>query len=133
MLNNNSELQGLKVLVVDDDIDTCELISVCLELYGTKVETATSVNDALERFAELQPDVLISDIAMPEQDGYALILQIRSSSSPKQRQVPAVAITAFADKKTQQDVLAAGFQKYLSKPVEPDQLVETVACLAACG
>ncbi|MBD1821132.1 PAS domain S-box protein [Cyanobacteria bacterium FACHB-DQ100] len=119
-------LAGLRVLVVDDEADTLELSQFILETAGAIVIPAVSAANALQQFEQAQPDVLVSDIGMPQMDGYTLISQIRSQL-PEGKQIPAIALTAYAGEINQQQVLAAGFQLHLVKPVEPEQLVEAIA------
>jgi signal transduction histidine kinase/CheY-like chemotaxis protein len=122
-----SSLRGAKVLVVDDDHDTREILSVMLTRYGTEVRTAASAAEALDVFPQWKPDVLVSDIGMPVEDGYALIKKIRALSADEGGEVPSVALTAFAGAVDKENALAAGFQQHLSKPVEPVQLAKVVA------
>lgn len=124
--NNNSALQGLKVLVVDDNVDTCELITLALELHAVEVKAANSASEGLALFMIWQPDILISDIAMPEEDGYSLIHKLRALSAEQGGQVPAIALTAYAGKADQQQVLEAGFQRHIAKPVEPEKLIAVI-------
>ncbi len=122
-----SSLRGARVLVVDDDHDTREILAVMLTRYGTEVRTAGSAAEALEVFAVWRPDVLVSDIGMPVEDGYVLIGKIRRLPSEEGADVPAIALTAFAAAQDKEKALEAGFQKHLSKPVEPVQLAREVA------
>jgi CheY-like chemotaxis protein len=118
------------VLVVDDETDTRELTAFVLEQAGAIVTAVPSAIEALEVFAQSQADVLVSDIGMPEMDGYALMRQIRHL--PQQvKSIPAVALTAYAGEVDQQQAIAAGFQTHLSKPVEPDAIIAVIARL--CG
>jgi CheY-like chemotaxis protein len=121
-----SALQGLKVLMVDDDGDSCELVATMFSLCGADITTCSSVEEALERLAVLQPQVLLSDIAMPLQDGYVLIQSIRALSKEQGGQIPAIALTAFADKLTRQKVLDAGFDRHVAKPIDPFALADVV-------
>jgi signal transduction histidine kinase len=123
-------LSGLQVLVVDDDTDTRELIAIVLEESGANVKAIASVGEALEVLRSWQPDLLVSDIGMPEEDGYALIRKVRILEEKTGKQIPALALTAYAREEDKNRALKAGFQMYLSKPVEPDDLVATVALLA---
>jgi len=116
--------------VVDDSADTLELISFILEQCKAQVTTATSVGEALEAIAQLKPDVLISDIGMPDEDGYSLIRKLRTLEAQQGRQIPAVALTAFAREEERTRALCAGFHMHLAKPVEPTELVAVVANLA---
>ena len=121
-----SALQGLKVLMVDDDGDSCELVATMFSLCGADITTCSSVEEALERLAVLQPQLLLSDIAMPLQDGYVLIQSIRARSKEQGGQIPAIALTAFADTVTQQKAIAAGFDRHVAKPIDPFALADVV-------
>ncbi|MDQ3255734.1 MAG: ATP-binding protein [Acidobacteriota bacterium] len=125
------ELTGLRVLVVDDDADTCELLQVILEGCGAQVKTASSAAAALEAVAEEVFDVLISDIGMPDEDGYSLIAKVRALSKERGGKVPAAAaLTAFVGEKDRIRVLQSGFQIHVPKPISPSELVTVVANLA---
>jgi signal transduction histidine kinase len=126
-------LSGLQVLVVDDDTDTRELIAVVLEESGANVKAIASAGEALEVLRSWQPDLLVSDIGMPEEDGYALIRKVRTLEEKTGKQIPALALTAYAREEDKNRALKAGFQMYQSKPVEPDDLVAAVALLAGCA
>jgi CheY-like chemotaxis protein len=121
-------LEGLKVLVVDDDPDSRCLITFILEDYGIQVMTAASAVEALEIIEQFQPDILVSDIAMPYVDGYSLIRRIRSNNSPD-NSIPAIAITAVDAQEGHDLALKSGFQAYLIKPIEPDDLAELIVSL----
>ncbi|MUL38275.1 response regulator [Gloeocapsopsis dulcis] len=120
-------LSGVQILVVDDELDTLELIGFVLGQAGATVTKASSAQAALEAFRQLRPSILVCDIAMPEMDGYMLIQQIRTM--PNLGQVLAIALTAYARKLDQQQAIAAGFQQHLAKPVEPEVLVREIANL----
>jgi CheY-like chemotaxis protein len=124
-------LSGLHVLVVDDDEDTLELLRTALAKRGAKVSVASSASEALEAINNSRPDVLVSDIAMPGEDGYALIRNVRALDVGQA--IPAIAITAYAKEEDKERVLSAGYQRFLSKPVELGELIETVAELARNG
>ncbi|HEY9638872.1 MAG TPA: ATP-binding protein, partial [Coleofasciculaceae cyanobacterium] len=121
------DLQGLKVLVVDDEADSRELITFILEQAGATVTQASSAKEALHALAQTPADVLVSDIGMPEMDGYALIRQIRSQSPQQGGKMLAIALTAYAGEVDYQQSLAAGFQAHIPKPIEPEQLVKAIA------
>jgi PAS domain S-box-containing protein len=123
-------LEGLKVLVVDDEADTRELIREVLKECGSEVITSCSVSEALAALEEHRPDVLISDLGMPDEDGYALISKIRALPSERGGQIPAAAVTAYARAEDRMRVLRAGFQFHLPKPVDSAELVTVVASLA---
>lgn len=124
------DLRGVRVLVVDDQPDACELVERVLEECGAWVASATSGQGALERLSEARPDVLLTDIAMPEMDGYELLRRVRSVADPGLQRVPAVAMTAFARPEDRLRALQAGFQVHVAKPLEPSELVATVASVA---
>ncbi len=126
-----TSLHGLRVLVVDDEPDACELIAMVLAQAGAEVQAARSATDGFQRFQQFQPDVLVSDIGMPEEDGYSLIRRIRALESAKGGKTPAVALTAFAQEEDRKRALAAGFTTHVRKPVEPALLTGTVARLAS--
>jgi CheY-like chemotaxis protein/anti-sigma regulatory factor (Ser/Thr protein kinase) len=123
-------LQGLKVLVVDDEADTRELISEVLKECGSEVILSRSVAEALEALERHRPDILISDLGMPDEDGYSLISKIRSLPPERGGQIPAAALTAYARAEDRMRVLRSGFQFHLPKPVDSAELVTVVASLA---
>lgn len=107
-----------------------ELVRRLLEECGATVTTASSAAEALELVASVRPDVLVSDIGMPHQDGYELLRKLRRLPDAKLRQVPAVALTAFARSEDRLAALHAGYQMHVAKPVEPAELIASVASLA---
>ncbi len=121
-------LDGVRVLVVEDDAETRELLRVILEEVGAEVIAVPSVSRAIEALRE-HPDVLVSDIAMPEHDGYDLIRYVRGLRSDEGGRIPALALTAFARNEDSRRALLAGFQMHAAKPVEPEDLVSMVAAL----
>jgi CheY-like chemotaxis protein len=118
-------LRGRRVLAVDDDASTQELVATMLLMYGVSVRTAGRASDALQILSEWRPDVLLTDIAMPGEDGYALIRRVRAMPSSI-GEIPAVALTAFTDPKSVQDAFAAGFDAHLGKPLEPHVLADAL-------
>ncbi|HVU01662.1 MAG TPA: PAS domain S-box protein [Polyangiaceae bacterium] len=124
------ELEGLRVLVCEDEPDARELLESILSGCKTKVTLAGSVTEALDRFSETIPDVLISDIGMPEASGYELIRRIRALPPEKGGRVPAVALTAYASMSDRTRALMEGFQNHVAKPTEPQELLAAVAALA---
>lgn len=124
------KLDGLKILAVDDEEDTRELLKTVLTGCGAQVTTAASVQEALEQIEQSIPDVLISDIGMPEEDGYELIRRVRRLSAERGGNVPAVALTAYARSEDRLRVLRFGYQMHVPKPVELAELVTVVASLA---
>ncbi|MEH2086228.1 PAS domain-containing hybrid sensor histidine kinase/response regulator [Nostoc sp.] len=129
-VDNLSILNGLQILVVDDNADTRELIAFVLEQSGGQVRAVSSVGEALEALERLKPDVLVSDIGMPDEDGYSLIRKVRAQEAEQEEKILAVALTAFARDEEHRLALQAGFQVHVSKPIEPEKLVEVVANLA---
>jgi CheY-like chemotaxis protein len=121
------ELYGLKVLVVEDDVDTRELIEWVLKRVGAEVTAVGSARAALEAVEREKPQVLVSDIAMPGEDGYALLRQIRALPPEKGGRIPAIALTAHSLVQDRLQSLKAGFQSHVPKPVVPEELVEVVA------
>ncbi|BAZ54014.1 response regulator receiver protein [Nostoc sp. NIES-4103] len=124
-------LAGLKILVVDDDDDSRFYITTVLEADGATVLAVASAVAALEALNHWQPDVFIFDIAMPGEDGYTLIRKVRAMTAYRERKVPAVALTAYADSEDRIRALEAGFQTHVPKPVDPSELVEIVADVVA--
>ena len=120
-------LAGLEVLVVDDEADTLELIKVLLGQCGAEVTTASSAAEALNLLERIKPDVIISDIGMPSEDGYEFIRKVRQLSPEKGGRIPAVALTAYARAEDRLRVLRSGYQMHVSKPVELAELVAVVA------
>jgi len=124
-------LIGLSLLVVDDEPDTRDLLTMIFEGSGARI---TAVGSAREALAKLQAggiDLLVSDISMPGEDGFWLIRQVRACADPKLKRIPALALTAYARAEDRHRVQGAGFQVYLSKPIHPDELVKVVGDLAA--
>jgi PAS domain S-box-containing protein len=121
------DLTGIRVLTIDDEPDSRELLSVILAQAGAEVMTVSSAAEFLISLGSFQPNILVSDIGMKEVDGYTLLKQVRSLSREQGGQIPAIALTAYAGERDQQQALAAGFQKHISKPVEPNQLVAAIA------
>ncbi|HEX7154133.1 MAG TPA: ATP-binding protein [Thermoanaerobaculia bacterium] len=125
-----ADLTGVSVLVVEDNDDSRKLLQMILTRSGAAVEVAESVPTALRLLAGAWPDIVISDIEMPGEDGYSLIRKIRLQEPPSRR-VPAIALTAYTRSVDRVRALAAGFQTHMSKPVEPAELVAAVKSLAA--
>ncbi|NJR22625.1 MAG: PAS domain S-box protein [Richelia sp. CSU_2_1] len=125
-----SPLVGVSILVVDDDADTREYLSFVLEQAGADTICAASAGEALQVLARSTPDILLSDIGMPEMDGYALMRRVRAMPLDRGGQIRAIALTAYAGEMNQQQALRAGFQLHLSKPVEPEKLIEAISSLS---
>ncbi|MEH2234470.1 MAG: response regulator [Nostoc sp.] len=124
-------LAGLNILVVDDDDDSRFYITTVLEADGATIMAVASAAVALKVLPELQPDVLICDIAMPDEDGYTLIGKIRALKPDLYGKLPAIALTAYGDSEYRSRALEAGFQTHVAKPVDPGELVAIVAELVA--
>ncbi len=128
---DNPSLGGLQILAVDDEVDTLELLKFVLENYGAEVLTVTTARDAIAALSETPSryDLLISDIGMPEEDGYFLIRRVRSLSAEAGGQIPAIALTAYTSEVERQRAIESGFQTHVAKPVEPVQLAWVIANL----
>jgi signal transduction histidine kinase/ActR/RegA family two-component response regulator len=124
---SRSQLQGVKVLVVDDEPDARELIKRVLEDCKAQVLTAGSAAEAMPILLQQKPDVLLSDIGMPQVDGYDFLRQVRAMTAQSGGKIPAIALTAFARSEDRTRALMSGYQVHVSKPVEPAELVATVA------
>ncbi|HEY0428899.1 MAG TPA: CHASE3 domain-containing protein [Pyrinomonadaceae bacterium] len=122
-------LDGLLILVVDDEEDTRQLLVQSLTFYGATVVTAKSAGEGLIEVVDKTPDVLVSDIGMPEEDGYSLIRKVRALTDEQQKSVKAIALTAFTRAQDRMRALAAGYQNHVAKPVEPDELATVIASL----
>ncbi len=130
-LSQADTLAGLRVLVVEDEADAREMLVFVLEQAGAAVIAVASAEEALKRLPDLKIDVLVSDIAMPQMDGYMLIQQIQAELNRQGQRCQAIALTAYASDLDRRQAIAAGFQRHLSKPFEPAELVEAIAALAA--
>jgi PAS domain S-box-containing protein len=128
-LTSLSSLRGVRVLAVDDEADALSLLRDVLKAAGADVTTASSPEAVLDTIAAVKPDVLIADLGMPEMDGYELIERIRAMPEPAVRDVPALALTAFARSEDRTRALQSGFEMHLAKPVDPGELVASVATL----
>ena len=131
--DGQSSIAGLRILVVDDDKDSRELLITILERGGAKTITATSVTEALQIIQSTNgspPDILLSDIGMPGADGFTLISKIRAMDPEQGGTIPGIALTSYASPDDRARILAAGFQRHVPKPVEPGILIQAVAELA---
>ncbi|MBV9123138.1 MAG: response regulator, partial [Planctomycetes bacterium] len=125
-----ASLDGLRLLVVDDEPDAREVVALVLEQSGAEVAAFGTAQEALEAIESVRPDVLVSDIGMPGEDGYSLLRRVRALGPARGGQVPAVALTAYAKVEDRKRALASGFARHIPKPVEPADLIATVAKLA---
>lgn len=128
-----ANLDGIKVLLVDDDRDNLQILIVVLTERRASVQAASSVAEALKMLEWYKPDVLVSDLAMPGEDGFSLISKMRALEANSGKQTPAVALTAYVRVEDRARALTAGFNLFVAKPVEPDELVEAIANLAEPG
>jgi signal transduction histidine kinase/DNA-binding response OmpR family regulator len=128
--NSKTELKGIRVLIVDDDVDTCEMLTFALGLLGAEAQASTSVSEAFVSISDWRPDVLLTDINMPGEDGYSLINKLRTSPSEYGAALPVIALTALARPEDSEQALSAGFQLHLSKPVDIEELAEAIVNLA---
>ena len=122
-------LRDVRVLVVDDDPDACELLTVTLERWGAVVIVARSAREGFSLCKAARPDVLVSDISMPDEDGYSLIRRVRRLQGSV-RHVPAIALSALVSDEHRAEALTAGFDVHRSKPVQIPQLIRDIADLA---
>lgn len=133
LYEQNPPLAGLRVLVVDDEPDTLTMLRVMVEGLNAQVKCCASAAEALEALDEWKPDVLVSDIEMPDEDGYQLIRKVRERDKASGGQIPAVALTAYARTEDRVRALSAGYQMHLAKPFEPAELAAVIASLAERG
>ena len=124
------DLTGTRVLAIDDEEDALTLLRVVLEMAGAEVTTFRSSVAALDQIAAVNPQVMVVDLGMPQMDGFEFISRVRASADPMVRDVPAAALTAFARSEDRTKALRSGFEMHLAKPVDPGELVASVATLA---
>ncbi len=127
---NSKALAGLRILVVDDEGDSRDLITAILTRYGSEVKCSESTSEALRTFQDWNPDLIVSDIGMPDEDGYSLVKKLRKLKSRHAKQVPVVALTAYATTEDRAHALTAGFHIHVAKPIEPEVLVKSIAAAA---
>ena len=125
----NRSLKAVRVLLVDDDVDTLELFTQILADVGAEILSATSAADAMVQFEQRPPDVLVCDIEMPGEDGYALVRRVRGLPAEDGGTVPAVAVTAYGRTEDRLRLLGAGYDRYVAKPVEPHELIAVIAAV----
>jgi CheY-like chemotaxis protein len=124
-------LDDVKVLVVEDNADARELVTVTLEAAGAKVTSVSSARDALAALEVEQPDALVSDIGLPGEDGYAFIRRLRSREAERGGFLPALALTGYSTADERARAVAAGYQWHMAKPAEPSALTRAVAKITA--
>jgi len=118
-------LLGIRILVVEDEQDTRDLLQFLLESHGATVIAADNVTDALAIFAKDRPDIAVTDIGMPDYNGYAFIAAVRKQQS-RSRKTPVIALTAYTTPADRDTALISGFNEYLAKPFEPEKLIHTI-------
>jgi CheY-like chemotaxis protein len=126
----DAALNGIEVLLVDDDADTRDVLTIALETYGAKVQSVATTSHAFEALSVSRPHVVISDIAMPGEDGYSFIAKLRAKGSD-QSQIPAIALSAYADPDAVTRAITTGFSAHLAKPIKLNRLINTIKKLAA--
>ncbi|RUT01802.1 hypothetical protein DSM106972_064250 [Dulcicalothrix desertica PCC 7102] len=119
-------LNGIKILVVDDETDSRELVKFIVEQAGAEVIAADGAKQALATLTQWLPNILISDIGMPEMNGYMLLQQVRTLAPQQGGQIPAIALTAYAGDYNKQQASLAGFQGHIAKPIEPINLLKAI-------
>jgi CheY-like chemotaxis protein len=129
-MTHSRSLDGLRLLIVDDELDFRELVTLMLGHYGAVVKTAASAGEALVYVEDWKPDVLVADIGMRDEDGYGLIRKVRALSSEKGGSTPALALTAYTSEDDRRRALSAGYQIHLAKPITGPELAAAVANLA---
>ena len=122
-------LDGLRVLVVDSDLDSRDLLAMVFEEYGVETIAATSATETLEILKQVKPDLLISEICLPKEDGYSLMSKVKALESTEQAQIPAIALTTQTREDDRAHALSVGFCNHLPKPFDIDELITMVACL----
>jgi CheY-like chemotaxis protein len=132
-LTGLADLSGIRVFAIDDEEDALDLLRAVLEAAGAQVTTLSSPLTALERIAAVKPHVVVIDLGMPDIDGFELIARLRKSTDKSIRRIPAAALTAFARSEDRTKALRSGFEMHLAKPVDPGELVASIATLARRG
>jgi CheY-like chemotaxis protein/anti-sigma regulatory factor (Ser/Thr protein kinase) len=127
------QFDGLRILIVDDDRESCEMMLEALRRHGASVQCALSATEATATLLEFKPDLVLSDIAMPGRDGYTVLREVRQAETALGRRVPVAAVSAHAHAEDRQRAMAAGFDQYLVKPVDPAALASTVKALVGNG
>ena len=129
-MNDPEALKGVRVLVVEDEADSREMLVMVFKRSGATVTAAASAGEAMEALRRATPDLLVCDIGLPGEDGYELIRRVRAHEAEEGGRLPALALTAYASPAHRQQALAAGFDKQVSKPVVPVELVTQASLLA---
>ena len=122
----NASLEGIRVLIVDDDVDTCEMLNFALNQRGAETQSSNSVEEAFAALDQWQPNVLLTDINMPGEDGYTLISRLRALTPETKANIPVIALTAMARPEDSENALSSGFQLHLAKPIDIQELAEAI-------
>ena len=130
-INNASQLSGLRALIVEDEVDAREMLGMLLVQFGAEIKASASAQEALRILEDWKPDVLVSDVGMPDEDGYSLISQIRALEPARGGLIPAIALTGYSRPEDGSKLLAAGYQVHLAKPVDLAQLVNAILSLSS--
>jgi len=120
-------LQGLRVLVVDNHVDSCDAIELLLQMYGVEVRKAFLAQEALKILVEWQPDILVSDIALPEVDGFTLVRQTRTITAKREKVLLVIAVTAYISEEMRQRALSGGFDWWFTKPLAFNDFLSVLA------
>jgi hypothetical protein len=120
---------GIRVLIVEDDVETRDILAAILERAGFSYRIATRASEALTVLDDWQPDVIVSDIGMPDMDGYTFARELRARTAAQGGQIPALALSAFARAEDRELALRSGYQAHIAKPVDPADLVKAIATL----
>jgi CheY-like chemotaxis protein len=126
-------LNGLRILYVEDDVDSRQALAAVLMQYDAEVRTVATVHEALGLLTNWRPDLLISDIGLPDEDGYDLIRKVRARQPEDGGTIPAIALTGYAGVSEHELALSAGYQKYLVKPIKPENLAEIIGTIVGNG
>ena len=129
-MNTSGRLHDLKIVVVDDDRDTREILRFILQQQAAEVIAVESVTEAVNTFQTFAPDILLTDIGLPDYNGYALIALLRAHDEKVGRITPAIALTAYTCPADEKAALAAGFQKYMAKPFAPAEIIDAISEVA---
>jgi CheY-like chemotaxis protein len=127
--HNRPRLAGVRLLIVEDNLDSLEMLRMVVESQGAEVRTATQSSEAQQIFVQWTPDVLICDIGLPDEDGYVLLHKLKLLPQHQEYRVPAIALTGYAGDQEGECALESGFQMYFTKPIEPGKLIEAIADL----
>lgn len=125
--STSHDLSGMRILLIDDEDDSLEIASTILERAGARVHGFSNAQAAFSTLESIDPDVIVSDIGMPIEDGYSFIRRVRASSWPKARSIPAIAVTAYTTASDRNRALTSGFTAHLGKPVAASSLIEAVS------